>query len=128
MSLNERISRIIRAELNSRSSEFSTNKFNFSSINSDEVQNARTEVFQSILRAKQHREELQSRYERVKSELFKWMMAAEERIKDQEILKQELHKQNLYKEAVDLKVKIKEVDTTINSLHRNLTKYNDLLI
>jgi hypothetical protein len=56
------------------------------------------------------------------------MTVTEENIKDRGILKQELYKQSFYKEAVDLKIKIKEVDDTLDSLHRDLTQYNDLLI
>ena len=127
MSLDKRIGRIVRAELNSRSSGLSTSKFNISSTSKDEINQSRNEVLQSISRVRQYREELQSRYEKVKSGLVKWMKAAEERIQDQEMLKQELHKKNLYKEAVDLKAQLKEVDTTIDSLNKNLKTYNDLL-
>jgi L-lactate utilization protein LutB len=128
MSINERISRIIRAEINSHSIDLSTNEFKINSISGDDIQEARSEIVQSISRVKQYRKEIQLQYERVISECSRWMTVTEENIKDRGILKQELYKQSFYKEAVDLKIKIKEVDDTLDSLHRDLTQYNDLLI
>ena len=132
MSINERIARIIKAEINSHSgafdfSEVGVKQFNSSSFSADEILNIRSEIIDTISKNNREIEEIQSRYEKAKNELLIWKLEAEKTIKDPVLVQEELHKHSSYKTAVDLRIQVKEINRLLDSLKGNLSVLEKLL-